>query len=198
MKKIALSIKNPVSYLVCSGIKWVENRSWNTDYRGRIYIHSSTMNDYSFIDSSMTAGIEQEYRRVQGELKGKPAKMSYIKEYVKEHGEGKWFDVASFAEGTARLNDFYGNCYGDGWEDIASDIGAQREYFKTHDKGLKGFSIIGHVDLVNVVQGSDSFWAEKSMYHWILDNPVLYHRPITNIKGKLRFFDVTHIDFPDD
>ncbi len=36
-----LSVQNPWSYLICRGLKDVENRSWPTDYRGRLYIHSS-------------------------------------------------------------------------------------------------------------------------------------------------------------
>lgn len=37
----ALSIKQPWAYLIAAGIKDVENRSWSTNYRGRIYIHAS-------------------------------------------------------------------------------------------------------------------------------------------------------------
>ncbi len=36
-----LSVQNPWSELICLGLKDVENRSWPTDYRGRLYIHSS-------------------------------------------------------------------------------------------------------------------------------------------------------------
>lgn len=36
-----LSVQNPWSDLICRGLKDVENRSWSTDYRGRLYIHSS-------------------------------------------------------------------------------------------------------------------------------------------------------------
>ena len=36
-----LSVSNPVSYLVCYGIKDVENRTWRTDYRGPLFIHSA-------------------------------------------------------------------------------------------------------------------------------------------------------------
>jgi len=34
-----LSIKDPWAWLICSNIKDVENRSWKTNYRGRIYVH---------------------------------------------------------------------------------------------------------------------------------------------------------------
>lgn len=36
----ALSIKQPWAYLICSGIKDVENRSWRTNYRGKVLIHA--------------------------------------------------------------------------------------------------------------------------------------------------------------
>jgi hypothetical protein len=40
-EKRVLSIKNPWAYLIVSGIKDVENRSWKTNYRGKLLIHST-------------------------------------------------------------------------------------------------------------------------------------------------------------
>jgi len=37
----ALSIRQPWASLIALGIKDIENRSWATDFRGRIYIHAS-------------------------------------------------------------------------------------------------------------------------------------------------------------
>ncbi|WDF45271.1 ASCH domain-containing protein [Chryseobacterium sp. KACC 21268] len=42
MKPIkALSIKQPWASLIAHGIKDIENRTWKTNFRGRIYIHAS-------------------------------------------------------------------------------------------------------------------------------------------------------------
>lgn len=41
MKK-ALSIKQPWASLIAHGIKDIENRTWKTNFRGRIYIHACT------------------------------------------------------------------------------------------------------------------------------------------------------------
>ena len=41
MKVKVLTVKQPWAYLICSGIKDIENRTWKTNFRGRIYIHSS-------------------------------------------------------------------------------------------------------------------------------------------------------------
>ncbi|MCT4181824.1 ASCH domain-containing protein [Elizabethkingia anophelis] len=37
----ALSIKQPWASLITLGIKPIENRTWRTNFRGRIYVHSS-------------------------------------------------------------------------------------------------------------------------------------------------------------
>jgi tetratricopeptide (TPR) repeat protein len=39
-----LSIRQPWAWLVCAGMKRIENRTWSTDYRGTIAIHASTTN----------------------------------------------------------------------------------------------------------------------------------------------------------
>ena len=37
----SISIKNPWAYLICAGIKDIENRTWKTKFRGRVLIHAS-------------------------------------------------------------------------------------------------------------------------------------------------------------
>ena len=41
-----LSVRQPWAWLICSGIKDVENRSWRTNYRGRLYIHAGKQFDW--------------------------------------------------------------------------------------------------------------------------------------------------------
>ena len=113
-----ISVKQPWSYLICSGIKDVENRSWKTNVRGRVLIHSSKKISKSIIS------IEQ-----------------------KNH--------------------------------ILFDI----------NKKMKFGSIIGSVEIVDCIINSNSIWAEKGTYHWILKNPILFDAPIENIKGKLNFWN---------
>lgn len=47
-----LSIKNPWAALIALGFKDVENRSWYTNYRGKILIHSSSKPDSRFTKMS--------------------------------------------------------------------------------------------------------------------------------------------------
>jgi hypothetical protein len=45
----ALSIRQPWAWLIVNGYKDIENRSWNTKYRGRVLVHASkgmTLADY--------------------------------------------------------------------------------------------------------------------------------------------------------
>ena len=36
-----LAVRQPYAWLIVSGHKTVENRTWDTSYRGRLYIHAS-------------------------------------------------------------------------------------------------------------------------------------------------------------
>lgn len=48
-----LSIKNPWAFLICSGIKDVENRTWPTNFRGRVLIHASGKDTTPISDSNI-------------------------------------------------------------------------------------------------------------------------------------------------
>ena len=41
----ALSIKQPWAYLIVNGYKDIENRTWPTNFRGRIYVHTGKSED---------------------------------------------------------------------------------------------------------------------------------------------------------
>lgn len=67
-------------------------------------------------------------------------------------------------------------------------------------KNMDYSAIIGEVDIIDCVINHPSIWAEKSdvvvrnediykpIYNWVLANPVLYDKPILNVKGKLSFW----------
>lgn len=137
----AISIKQPWAYLICAGIKDIENRTWATKYRGRVYIHaSSQMAKYEFT-----------------------------------------------------------------WKQSS-------ELAKHEELDIVYSAIIGHVDIVDCVVNHSSIWAEKSeiglldeptneygkpTYNWVLANPVLFDKPILNVKGKLSFWDCSeYLDHP--
>jgi hypothetical protein len=137
----ALSIKQPWASLIAHGIKDIENRTWKTHFRGRIFIHASAKKvhvDFSLEQTSMIYGTE-----------------------------------------------------------LFPDTG--------HNFAHKKFpvsAIIGEVEIIDCVINHESIWAEstfepidesegypqKPIYNWVLTNPVLYEKPILNVKGKLSFW----------
>lgn len=134
----ALSIKQPWASLIAHGIKDIENRTWKTNFRGRIYIHAS-------------------------------AKVTDVE-----------FSTSQTAE--LFLNEIW-----------LPETGFKSELFNVS-------AIIGEVDIIDCVINHPSIWAEKSdwqevgwtekqIYNWVLDNPVLYDKPILNVKGKLSFWE---------
>lgn len=135
----ALTIKQPWASLIAHGIKDIENRTWKTNFRGRIFIHASAKPAGSTLNL-----LNQEQQR-------------------------KW-----------------------------------ESHLYTLDRlpGYPESAIIGEVDIVDCVINHSSIWAEKTHYpvnpaehpikpifNWVLANPVLYDKPILNVKGKLSFWE---------
>jgi hypothetical protein len=50
-------------------------------------------------------------------------------------------------------------------------------------------AIIGSVEIVDCIRDSDSVWAEEDCWHWILKDPILFDKPILNVKGKLSLWE---------
>lgn len=124
----AISVQQPFALLEVLGIKDVENRTWKTDYRGRVYIHACAWKK----DLSIYQLTEEQKSIV--------SKYPIVKSLLDE-------------------------------------------------KELIYSAIIGHVDIVDIVEDSSSVWALKDHYHWILANPVMFESTIVNVKGKLNFWD---------
>lgn len=164
-----LSVKNPLSYLICAGMKDVENRSWNTDYRGTVFIHSSGSDKTGLINEDCIYGCD--YESVL------PIHAEFEK-IVSDRKKG--------ITGTYKFLNAYNNIIS------LKDHSKQKEYdlFKYNSKyTMHSQAIIGKVDLVDVIKDSNSLWSIDGQYHWILKNPALFTKPVLYVKGKLRFFN---------
>lgn len=73
-----LSVQNPFSWLICLGLKDIENRSWKTNHRGRLYIHSSgkPKKNYHFDFDTLPFEIDDDY----GKYKEGRGDLPYLKE----------------------------------------------------------------------------------------------------------------------
>ena len=84
-----LSIKEPFASLIKSKIKFIETRSWKTNYRGEIYIHASIgswkifrgIHEYASLNQLL---LDIKNKFVSIELHGNYEKTNlYIYEYLK-------------------------------------------------------------------------------------------------------------------
>ena len=163
MQVKALSIKNPVSYLVAAGVKDVENRTWPTTYRGRLYIHSSGAKDFFFFSERCARDL---------------ANFDRIADLPDDH----WSSIAM-----ERFFNWQAARYGlPNFDDRDANLAAS----KARGLQLLARSIIGAVDLVDIVQDSTSEWALPGQYHWILKNAELFDKPIGGVEGRLKIFQV--------
>ena len=55
----AITIKQPWASLIVEGVKDIENRTWNTKFRGRVLIHAA-MSDFDFT-KAMTSEYQREF-----------------------------------------------------------------------------------------------------------------------------------------
>lgn len=142
-----LSVKQPWSFLICSGIKDIENRTWKLPekYKSeRVLIHASAKPENIKLD-------------IEGQATIKEIQLFSALNYCDE-------------------NELYS-------------------------------AIIGSVEIVDCVINHPSIWAEPSnevykdpqiygankidsaVWNWVLANPILFEKPILNVKGKLSFWD---------
>ncbi len=142
-----ISLRQPWAYLLCAGIKDIENRTWKLPekYLGeRVLIHASAK-------------------------------------------EVRYFnDILNIDQLHAVLVD--------------------HESFSMFRSKLQYGAIIGSVEIVDCVVNHPSIWAEKStpieldefgfpikydkkIYNWVVEDPILFEKPILDVKGRLRFWD---------
>jgi hypothetical protein len=176
MELTCLSIPNPVSYLVCYGIKDVENRTWSTDYRGRLYIHSSGHVSFRGMPdmSRYPVPLIHEFDALMNQIDEIEAQTKFIgivdngiSVYLKKENRQTDNTVAQY------------NLLQDVYTHYRSD--KQSSFFLAN-------AIIGSVELVDVVADSPSEWAEQGRFQWILKDPQLLREPIQRVREQPGLF----------
>ena len=170
MEVNCLSVPNPLSYLICAGVKDVENRGFGTDYRGPLYIHSSGR--YA--------------------LRGMPPLDDYPVPVIHEFNE-----LLSSIQEMDRNSRFIGIADAGAHvilknEDTQSDRAVNEYallsdvYRRYRENPREPYflvnAIIGRVTLVDVKHNAKSEWAEEGYHHWLLDDAVLFSEPITGLR----------------
>jgi len=162
-----LSIRQPFASLICRGIKTIENRSWDTSYRGKLLIHAS---------GKPLAWPSFDY-----------LPRDFVKNYQKYYGTSEKNlpnEYSSFIKWIKELSAFYNleNTPFNQPEDIKDRV-------KKYGFALPVKAIIGEAELSDVIRNSKEVFAILNNYHWVITNPILYEKPIMNVMGKLRLWE---------
>jgi hypothetical protein len=184
MEVQCLSVPNPHSYLICAGIKDVENRGFGTDYRGRLYIHSSgryAVRGMPPLDDCPVPVIH-EFNKFLGSIQ----EMEKTSRYIGFADAGVQVYLKNEDRQTQRAVNEYA---------LLSDV-----YRQYHENPGKPYfhvnAIIGTVTVVDVQQNAKSVWAEAGYHHWILADAVLFPEPITGVRTTRT--GLWKYDLPDD
>jgi len=183
-----LSVSNPWATYICAGLKDVENRNWSTKHRGRLLIHvPASEKGWAWPDDRyLPSSWQKEYDEWVA-IKNKPA------------------DSLPAGKGALKFwNLFLAmlGFYGVGVPRTKEEMAAMEA--KVDEKGffMPSGAIIGECTVVGCVKKGEceSEWCQDAganTHHWVLENPILYEKPIKNVAGKQRLwdFDMTGIDY---
>lgn len=168
-----LSVKQPHATLICAGIKRVENRTWTTDYRGRLLIHASG-DALSFYDFDK---MPQSWCSLFADY------IDRCDNFEPPHGAPQTIQAAFRLN--RRLFDHYRQPL-----DNDSDIKAWiKDAVKKYGCFFASQAIIGEATLSDIITDSDDDFAIAGQYHWIMTDPVLYEKPIPKVMGRLRLWE---------
>lgn len=164
----AISIRNPSAYLLAGGVKTVENRTWRTDYRGKVLIHATKIDsafpDYLYLPES----LQDEWMKYGGEELPEDAPQR-AKNYVKLQEYSYRFYHREFS--------------------ITEEMSWLKDAVKKYGFAFPSQAIIGEATLVDIRRDVNDPFAEPNYLHWMFDDAILYEQPIINVLGKLRLWE---------
>ena len=166
-----LSVQQPYATYICAGIKTVENRTWNTDYRGKLLIHAS---GEAYVYPDMRCLPESWYTK--------------ILEFIDQR------DWSEAKQGMLNFYDLIDDAYIFYGKEPAKEEPPEQwieQAVEKYGAFMPSSALIGFCDLVDVVQDSkDDFAKQKQgMYHWILSEPYVFDKPILDVVGRRLLWD---------
>ncbi len=171
MKLTCISLKNPLSYLTCYGIKDVDSRSYETEARGRVFVHSAGRVPIRGMPNleQYPLPVINEFNRLMDEIGAMERASRYIA--FRESG------ISVYLKNERRQPRCVRREY-----TLLSDV-----YHQYHEANHESFflvdAIIGSVELVDVLTASESEWADQEQpYHWVFANPKILRVPVLEVK----------------
>lgn len=179
-----LSVKQPWAFLICSGIKDIENRTWKCQQKyiwKRVLIHASGDKKLNLL-----APTGEQYEDACNKIDWKETRSVDRWDRSAIIGSVEIVDCvinhpSIWAEKT--MFDYGGICYKN-----------KCEHFKKWSFGhgdCESCELVGQSYLVETIPDDCLFKKQmpKPIYNWVLENPILFDNPILNVKGKLGFWD---------
>jgi len=83
----ALSIRMPWAYLIATGVKDVENRTWKTNYRGRVFIHAGKKFDRAALEHHHLIRLKRDGGLIDMETAGAIVWLNLVWQYSAIIGE---------------------------------------------------------------------------------------------------------------
>jgi hypothetical protein len=167
-----LTIKHPYATLICEGIKKIENRIWKNEKVRFFYVHSSKEIDNNFqkILFNDHVNLPVFYDFNKNIMKGKDGEILSIQ----EEGENIYFNLEN--------------------EQYRLEYNFLKKYCSFSnknnlDKLFPASTIMGIVSIKSIVRDSKEKFAELNCYNYILEDAKYLENPISNVKGKLMFWD---------
>lgn len=167
-----LSIKQPWAYLLCSGIKSIENRTWKLPEKYKnewVLIHASAAKM-----KSLQKMLTLEQRAIVDK------KLGY------EYDRDKVFAKSAII-GAVKFSDCVINHPSIWAEKVKLAYPCDNEDDYRDDNGKLDYETYRH-DI-------REYFKQKPIYNWIVSDAILFDKPILNVKGKLSFWD---FDLPDE
>ena len=144
----AITLKQPWAFLVCSGVKYIENRTWKClgNHIGqRVLIHASgttAKEPYMLFNDVQAQAID-----------------SVIMDVIAS------YDIKSAIIGSVRI------------------VGCTINHPSVWAEKTEG-AMVGHTFVTPK--------GVKTTWNWILEDAILFDKPILNVKGKLNFWESNH------
>ena len=154
-----LSVKQPWAYLLCAGVKDIENRTWKLPekYKGeRVLIHASAKPKSWQQFTNYIENLDPENLELQRIIRDN----SYSKLWLNSLETSAIIGSVCFVDCVINHPSI--------WAEKTDLLGLSETYYKIYSS------------VINV---------PPIIHNWVLANPIFFDKPILNVKGKLGFWD---------
>ena len=183
-----LSVRQPLAHLLCAGVKDIDNRTWKLPekYKGETVLIHASAKSANFWKTPKAFIVHKELAKIPIHEFDRTTRL-----YSAIIGSVRFVDCvinhpSIWAEKTEVYNEW---CKANGCENYIE--------WSTGHGDCVSCKIVGQSYNIDTIAERCLFKknAKKPVYNWVVADPILFDKPILNVKGKLSFWDY---DLPDE